>query len=84
MLDLKHGGHILPQDAPDACDTAQAMGYRLAKTPPQVTPFDYLLPALKSNPESRIPGDPAKVTADLKALGAAMVGDAARRPPTPR
>ncbi len=34
MLDLKHGGHILPQDAPDARDTAQAMGYRLAKTPP--------------------------------------------------
>ncbi|HEV7805091.1 MAG TPA: heme peroxidase family protein [Solirubrobacteraceae bacterium] len=58
MLDLKHGAAFRP-------DKKQAA--------PKETPFDYLLPALKSQPGSTIPGDPAKVTADLTALGAAMI-----------
>ena len=73
MLDLKHGGHVLPADAPGAHEAEEKLGFVLAKKPPQGTPFDYLLPKLKTKPESRLPGDPAKVTADLKALGAAMV-----------
>jgi hypothetical protein len=76
MLDLKHGGHVLPEDAPGAHDAEEKMGFRLVRKPPQGTPFDYLLPKLKTKPESRLPGEPAKVTADLKALGAAMVDDA--------
>jgi Animal haem peroxidase len=76
MLDLKHGGHVLPEDAPGAHDAEDKLGVRLAKKPPQGTPFDYLLPKLKTKPESRLPGDPVKVAADLKALGAAMVDDA--------
>lgn len=52
---------------------------------PKETPFEYLLPELKSQPSAHIPGDPVKVTADLKALGAALVDDAGPRasaPPT--
>lgn len=60
MLNMKHGGHV--QDEIE--DTSLE------------TPFDYLLPALKTAPGSHIPGDPAKVTADLKALGAALIDDA--------
>jgi hypothetical protein len=76
MLHLNHGGHVLPEDAPGARDAAKKLGFRLAKKPPQGTPFDYLLPKLKTKPDSHLPGDPAKVTADLKALGAALVDDA--------
>ncbi|MEA2155552.1 MAG: hypothetical protein QOE11_1692 [Solirubrobacteraceae bacterium] len=76
MLDLKHGGHVLPADAPGARDAEGKMGLRVARTVPAGTPFDYLLPELKTQPASRLPGDPAKVAADLKALGAAMVDDA--------
>jgi hypothetical protein len=60
MLHLKHGGHVLSKDAPSA----------------KTTPFDYLLPALKKKPEAHIPGDPATVTAALKALGQAMIDSA--------
>lgn len=61
MLNMKHGGHV--QDAIE--DTSLE------------TPFAYLKPAVAADPTSQIPGDPVKVTADLKALGAAMVDDAA-------
>ncbi|MDP2711749.1 MAG: heme peroxidase family protein [Solirubrobacteraceae bacterium] len=44
---------------------------------PNETPFDYLLPDLPGDPGSLIPGDPATVVAGLKALGSAMVDDAA-------
>jgi hypothetical protein len=60
MLDLKHGEAFTPDKK---------------KPAPKETPFDYLLPALKSQPGSTIPGDPEKVTADLRALGAAMIDD---------
>ncbi|HUR86439.1 MAG TPA: heme peroxidase family protein [Solirubrobacteraceae bacterium] len=76
MLDLKHGGHVLPKDAPGASDAARRMGDRLVKSAPAQSPFDYLLPQLKSNPASRLPGDPVKVAADLRALGSAMVDGA--------
>ena len=67
MLNMKHGGHV--QDAIE--DTSLD------------TPFDYLLPALKSQPGTKIPGDPVKVTADLKALGAAMIEAQAGDPTDP-
>ncbi|MDX6562725.1 MAG: hypothetical protein QOD65_2539 [Gaiellales bacterium] len=76
MLDLKHGGHVLPAGAPGAKDAEKKMGERVAPSVPTGTPFDYLLPALKTQAGSHLPGDPAKVTADLKTLGAAMVDDA--------
>jgi hypothetical protein len=75
MLDLKHGGHVVQENANGARHAAETMGDRLAKSVPEGTPFDYLLADLKTKPEARLPGDPAKVTADLKALGAAMVDD---------
>jgi hypothetical protein len=61
MLNMKHGGHV--QDPIE--DTSLE------------TPFAYLKPDVASDPASQIPGDPAKVTADLTALGAAMIDDAA-------
>jgi hypothetical protein len=57
MLNMKHGGHI--QDE--------------FQDPSLETPFAYLKPDVAADPRNQIPGDPAKVTADLKALGAAMV-----------
>ena len=76
MLNLKHGGHVLPEDAPGARDLAAKVGVSLARKPPPGTPFDYLLPRLKKAPGAHIPGDPAAVTTNLKALGAAMVDSA--------
>src|SRR4051794_21229077 len=76
MLNLKHGGHVQPQDGAGAQDAARTLGVTLAKKPPEGTPFDYLLPDLKKKPEAHIPGDPVKVAADLKALGTAMIDSA--------
>jgi len=76
MLDLKHGGHVLDEAAEGAHAMAEKMGFRVMKSPPQTTPFDYLLPKLKTKQGSHIPGDPAKVAAALRTLGAAMVDDA--------
>lgn len=60
MLNMKHGGHVQ--------DTIRDSSLE--------TPFAYLKPDVASDPASQIPGDPAKVTADLRALGAAMIDDA--------
>ena len=40
---------------------------------PSATPFGYLLAELMDKPDAHLPGDPAKVVADLDTLGAAMV-----------
>jgi hypothetical protein len=76
MLYLKHGGHVVRADAKGAHDAEAKLGVRLEKTLPVGTPFDYLLPQLKTKPEAHLPGDPTKVAGDLKALGAAMTDDA--------
>jgi hypothetical protein len=76
MLDLKHGGHVVRADAKGAHDAEEKLGVRLEKSPPLGTPFDYLLPQLKTKPEAHLPGDPTKVAGDLRALGAAMTDDA--------
>jgi hypothetical protein len=76
MLDLKHGGHVVRADAKGAHDAEETLGVRLEKAIPVGTPFDYLLPELKSRPGAHLPGDPVKVAADLKALGAAMTDTA--------
>ncbi len=82
MLNLKHGGHILDDDAPGAEETARTIdgvtlatnALRKGEPRPTETPFDYLFPQLKDDPQNYLPADdPAKVVADLKALGAAMV-----------
>ena len=55
-------------------------GGRLEKAAsPTETPFDYLLAELKTQPDAHLPGNPAKVTADLKALGAALVDNGGAR-----
>ena len=77
MLNSKHGGHAIAADAPGAQDVAKTMGEPIVKSPPQGTPFEYLLPELKEKPGSHLPGDPAKVTDDLRKLGAAMIDNAA-------
>jgi hypothetical protein len=80
MLDLKHGSHVLPADAPGAKDLATKLGLFLSKKPPEgTTPFEYLLPDLKKRADAHIPGDPAVVAANLKALGAAMIDSAPGR-----
>jgi hypothetical protein len=76
MLNLKHGGHVLPADSDGAQEAERKLGVMLTKKPAVGTPFDYLLPELKHKPEAHIPGDPVKVAADLKALGAAMIDSA--------
>jgi len=43
---------------------------------PTEAPFDYLFLRLANDPASHLPADnPAKVVADLKALGTAMIDD---------
>ena len=77
MLELNHGGHVLAEDAPGAKDLARRHGHRLVKKVPEgTTPFDYLLPQLKGQAAAHLAGDPAQVTNDLKALGAALVDSA--------
>lgn len=60
MLVMKHGQHV------------SSNGHK----PPIQSPFEYLLPELKSVAEAHIPGDPAKVTADLTKLGEALIDSA--------
>ena len=78
MLNLKHGGHALANDAAGAEDTAKKMDVVILPKGerPTETPFDYLFPQLEGKPDAHIPGDPAKVVADLKALASAMVDTA--------
>ena len=76
MLVLKHGGHTVSDNGAGTREAAGRMEHYITPKPPATTPFEYLLPALKDKPGAHIPGDPEKVTADLKALGAAMVDDA--------
>jgi hypothetical protein len=39
----------------------------------ETSPFDYLFPQIAQDPEAHLPAtDPAKVVADLRALGTAM------------
>jgi hypothetical protein len=84
MLDLKHGGHVPAEVAEGAHEAAETMAFRQAKKPrPKETPFEYLLPNLKDDPNSHIPGDPATVTAALKALGTAMIDNAPGIVPVP-
>src|SRR4051812_9119858 len=87
MLNLKHGGHILDDNAPGAEEIAGKIDSVILKKnalhkdepQPTETPFDYLFPQLKDDPASHLPAaDPAKVVADLTALANAMIDD----PPT--
>jgi hypothetical protein len=82
MLNLKHGGHILDDNALGAEETTRKMdnvvlaknALRKGEPRPTETPFDYLFPQLANDPASHLPADdPAKVVADLNALGTAMV-----------
>ncbi len=60
MLVMKHGQHVNVNGS----------------KPPIQSPFEYLLPELKSVAEAHIPGDPAKVTDDLTKLGEALIDSA--------
>jgi heme peroxidase len=84
MLNLKHGGHILDDNAPGAEEITRKLddailvknALRKGEPRPTETPFDYLFLKLKDDPQSHLPADdPAKVVADLKALGTAMIDD---------
>lgn len=74
MLILKHGGHILDDNAPGAEETTKKMddvvlaknALRKGEPRPTETPFDYLLSELANDPANHLPADdPAKVVADL-------------------
>ena len=84
MLDLNHGGRLIPDSASNtAKQAAKKQGHHVGRFPDDLTtPFGYLLPALTSEPGAHIPGDPATVATNLKALGAALVDNAP--PPPPR
>jgi hypothetical protein len=60
MLVMKHGQHVHTGET----------------KPPIESPFEYLLPELKTKPEAHLPGDPAKVTKDLRTLGEALIDNA--------
>jgi len=83
LSNFHHGGHVLSDDAPDAKELSEERvrislassvvpGEDLADA--RVTSsFDYLFDQLAADfPAHHIPGDPASVTAALKALGEAM------------
>lgn len=84
---IRHGGEVLPDDARDAkprvaaepgtelASTALASGVPLpmAAVEAATTPFDYLFRDLMHDPDAHLQGDPEKVRADLRTLGAAMV-----------
>ncbi len=60
MLVMKHGQHV----------------HIKGTEPPIQSPFEYLLPELKTDAGAHLPGDPAKVTRDLTRLGEALVDNA--------
>jgi hypothetical protein len=60
MLVMKHGQHV----------------HLDGTKPPIQSPFEYLLPELKSAAAAHLPGDPAKVTNDLTKLGEALIDSA--------
>jgi hypothetical protein len=76
MLNLTHGGHAISANGQASKDAAKKLGHLLLKKEPETTPFDYLLPQLKDDPAAHLSGDPAKITADLKALGQAVIDNA--------
>jgi Animal haem peroxidase len=86
LRNLRHGGHVLPDEAPGAEDDAERyesvsvlssavpgedlQGVELAEVS---TPFDYLFDDLAAQfPARHLPGEPAAVTAALKRLGEAL------------
>ena len=86
LRNLRHGGQVLPDDAPDAEETADSFesvsvlssavpgeelqGLELEEVS---TPFDYLFDDLAAQfPAQHLPGEPAAVTAALKGLGEAL------------
>ena len=83
MLYLKHGGHVMDDAAKDAESVARKGDVFLAgralpkdeldKLRRMESPFDYLLPKLKADPASRLPGDPKAVVEAQNKLGTAMV-----------
>jgi hypothetical protein len=81
VLYLKHGGHILDDEAPGAEREVRRSGHVAltsgtvanGRPAPVGTPFDYLFEELKRRPGSRLPDDPANVVPHLDALGNAMV-----------
>ncbi len=84
MLVLKHGGHVVSDNgAGSSREAANRIEHDVTPRPPTTTPFEYLLPGLKKKAGAHIPGDPEQVTANLKALGAAMVDDAPGTPTDP-
>ena len=93
LRNLRHGGQILPDDAPNAEETADnfesvsvlssavpgedLQGLELAEVS---TPFDYLFDDLAAQfPAQHLPGEPAAVTAALKRLGEALAEPAPPR-----
>jgi hypothetical protein len=93
LRNIRHGGQVLPDDAPSAEETADnfesvsvlssavpgedLQGLELAEVS---TPFDYLFDDLAAQfPAQHLPGDPAAVTAALKALGEALAEPAPPR-----
>ena len=86
LRNIRHGGQILPDDAPDAertIDKSERAALLSSVVPDQAiepaelaevsTPFDYLFDDLAAQfPAQHLPGDSATVTAALKALGEAM------------
>jgi Animal haem peroxidase len=93
LRNIRHGGQILPDDAPNAEPTTDKLeevsllssvvadrsleGQRLAEVS---TPFNYLFDDLAAQfPARHLPGDSAAVTAALKRLGEAMAEPAPPR-----
>lgn len=83
LTDLKHGGHLIPEDVEGAKEEAVSQDNILlarADVDEDATPFDYLFPALPTQAEKLLPADnPAVVVLALKLLGDSMVED----PPLP-
>ena len=81
FIDLKHGGHVIPEDVNRSEAVAANQDNMLlarADVDEDSTPFYYLFPDLPTQPDKLLPADdPAAVVAALKLLGDAMVEDPA-------
>ena len=79
MLYLRHGGHVVSDEVPDADAIARRLDTTVESksltAEPETTPFEYLLAALKDQPDSHIPGTPSEVVAALNALASAMLDE---------
>src|SRR5215212_8106023 len=79
LTNIRHGGHVVEnaaQGAAELAKTQESITLVAAEEVTFETPFDYLFPTIRNNPDDHLPADdPHQVVQGLLALGDAMVED---------